>query len=293
MKKVYCYVRVSSAEQANEGYSIEEQTKRLEKYCESYGWTILQVFTDAGFTGANMNRPALQEMISEVKKGNADCVVVWKLDRLSRSQKDTLILIDDIFLANNTDFISMTENFDTSSPFGRAMIGILAVFAQLEREKIKERTQMGREARANEGKWKGGITPIGYDYYDDYLTINDFQAMIVRDLFANYTSGMTMSQVVKRFNAMYGSKFNAMNIRNILSNKTYLGFLRHKNEWVKSYHEPIIDEQTFQEAQIRLKRDYERTVHERKMPSTMLGGLLFCAHCGARYSKALSGSAKY
>ena len=110
-----------------------------------------------------------------------DKVVVYKLDRLSRSQRDTLTLLEEIFNANSVDFVSMSENFDTSTPFGRATIGILAVFAQLEREQIKERMSMGRDARAKSGGWMGSYhIPIGYDYLDGKLQINPYEAMQIR-----------------------------------------------------------------------------------------------------------------
>ena len=134
---VFCYVRVSTENQL-ENYSIEEQTKRLEAYCLAKGWTIPEVYTDGGFSGGNTNRPALQMMLHDLHSNIAQAVVVYKLDRLSRSQKDTLMLIEDEFLANHVDFISVNENFDTSTPFDRAMIGMLSVFAQLEKDQIVE-----------------------------------------------------------------------------------------------------------------------------------------------------------
>lgn len=121
--KVVIYVRVSTTEQATEGYSIGEQTERLKMYCEAMGWEIVDIFVDPGYSGGDTNRPGLTSMIKTVETTDVDKVVVYKLDRLSRSQKDTLFLIEDVFLKNNTDFVSMNENFDTSTPFGRAMIG--------------------------------------------------------------------------------------------------------------------------------------------------------------------------
>lgn len=146
--KVGLYVRVSTQEQADEGYSVQEQTERLKKYCEAMNWIVYKVYTDPGYSGGNIDRPGFQTMIDDVKAGKIDKVVVYKLDHLSRSQFDTLYLIEKVFLVNDTDFVSMTENFNTSSPLGRAMIGFLAVFAQLEKDKINERMSMGKEARA-------------------------------------------------------------------------------------------------------------------------------------------------
>ncbi len=133
-----CYVRVSTDNQL-ENYSIEEQTDRLKSYCAAKDITITKFYTDGGYSGGNTNRPALQQMLADITAGNIDVVVVYKLDRLSRSQKDTLMLIEDKFIANSVNFISVNENFDTASPFGKAMIGMLSVFAQLEKDQITER----------------------------------------------------------------------------------------------------------------------------------------------------------
>ena len=132
--KAALYVRVSTTEQANEGYSIQAQTERLKNYAKAKDYFIIKTYTDPGFSGAKLDRPALQEMIKDIENNQIDIVLVYKLDRLSRSQKNTLFLIEDVFLKNNVDFVSMQESFDTTSAFGRAMIGILSVFAQLERD---------------------------------------------------------------------------------------------------------------------------------------------------------------
>ena len=142
---VFGYVRVSTDNQLD-NYSIEEQAERIKAYCKAKGWNLLYIYTDGGYSGGNTNRPALQKMLAAIKRSEAAAVVVYKLDRLSRSQKDTLTLIEDSFLAYNTDFISINENFDTSTPFGRAMIGILSVFAQLEKDQITERFTIDRKS---------------------------------------------------------------------------------------------------------------------------------------------------
>lgn len=148
LKSVAIYVRVSTQEQANEGYSIDSQIDRLNSYCKARDWAVHKIYKDAGFSGANIERPALNELMRDIKDKRVNLVLVFKLDRLSRSQKDTLYLIEDVFLKNDVDFVSISENFDTSTAFGRAMIGILSVFAQLEREQIRERTSIGRKERA-------------------------------------------------------------------------------------------------------------------------------------------------
>ena len=183
-KHAALYIRVSTQEQAKEGYSIEAQTERLTAYCKAKSWAIYDVYTDAGFSGSNTQRPALQRLFADIDAGHVDCVLIYKLDRLSCSQKDTLYMIEDVFLSHNVDFVSMQENFDTSSSFGRAMIGILSVFAQLEREQIRERVTMGRVERAKAGLWHGGgYRPYGYDYVDGHLVVNAIEAVMVREVF--------------------------------------------------------------------------------------------------------------
>ena len=285
------YTRVSTQEQANEGYSIKEQEERLKKYCELMDWKPCKVYADPAYSGANMERPSLQELIHDVEHGKISKVIVLKLDRLSRSQLDTLFLIEKVFNANNCDFISITENFDTSTPFGKAMMGMLAVFAQLEREQIKERMSIGREARIKEGKWYGGgYTAIGYDYRDGHLVINPYEAMQIREIFDSFLHGKRPYELErifgkKGYSHKYG-KWTGHRIKSVLQNDIYIGNLKLNNESVQGNHEPIIDEETFEKAQILLSQ--QRQSHA-KQQSTYLGGLLFCAKCGARYGVMQAG----
>lgn len=291
------YARVSTQEQAKEGYSIDEQIDRLKKYSEAMGWKEYKLYVDAGYSGGNMNRPELQNIMSDAKDRKLEKVVVYKLDRLSRSQKDTLLLIEDVFLANNCDFISMSENFDTSTPFGRAMIGILAVFAQLEREQIKERMSMGREARAKEGKWIGiKNVPIGYRYVDDALVINEYEAMQIRELFDLYLQGYSSRQIARMFlekgySNIYG-KWYEKRIQTTLANKLYIGYVGFGQNYYKGLHEPIIDTETFEKAQ-KITESRKRSIVPSAKKSTYLGGLLFCKHCGARYGIYSTAQYKY
>ena len=298
-ERVGLYVRVSTIEQYKEGYSIGEQIDRLKKYCDAMGWTAYKVYTDS-HTGSNMERPALQEMIRDVQSGKLDKVLVYKLDRLSRSQKDTLYLIEDVILENDTDFVCMTENFDTATPFGKAMIGILAVFAQLEREQIKERMTMGKEARAKQGKWSGGrYTPLGYDYVDGQLEINEFQALIVKEIFEKCADGVPMHQIESSIsNKGYqdvNRKLGGKSLRYILKNRLYAGYIKTADGWIKGLHTPLVDLETFEKANDVIKERKERyesqgLVCDRKGRTTYLGGLIFCKHCGGLYAKVRHGT---
>lgn len=294
--RVILYVRVSTQEQAREGYSIQEQIERLTKYCEAMGWTIVHVYTDPGYSGATMDRPGLTKLIKDVKNGLADKIVVYKLDRLSRSQLDTLYLIEKVLLANDTDFISMNENFDTSTPFGRAMVGILAVFAQLEREQIRERMMMGKEARAKEGKFHGSKNiPIGYDYVDGLLTPNQFEKIQVVEAYNLAAAGLSPYKIAKRLKeAGYSHKYGEWTdraVRRILNNKTYLGYIKHAKDWYKGLHEAFISEETYETAQkILNERSEQHLQYNRRagLATSYLGGFLYCKKCGAKYSKNTS-----
>ena len=286
-KRVFLYVRVSTQEQAKEGYSIDEQIDRLKDYARAKGWIVVNVYVDGGYSGSNTNRPALKDMIKDVEAKKGDCVIVYKLDRLSRSQKDTLELIEDYFLTNNVDFVSMTENFDTSTPFGKAMIGILSVFAQLEREQIKERMSMGREGRAKEGKFHGGgFAPIGYDYVDGELKINEYEAMQIREIHKLYQEGKGFRTIWKIFDEKGYTQKNGVwhvsRIKGCMVNDIYIGNIHYNNQVYKGEHEPIIDEETFNKS-LALYNSMDYSKHKNQGKSSYLAGLIYCKQCTARY----------
>lgn len=280
------YIRVSTQEQATEGYSIQAQTERLQAYCKAKGWGIFHIYTDAGFSGSNMERPALSQLLNDVEAGRVDCVLVYKLDRLSRSQKDTLHMIEDVFLDHDCDFVSMSENFDTSTPLGRAMIGILSVFAQLEREQIRERMAIGRTERAKSGLWQGGgWIPIGYDYVDGRLVPNPIRAAAVRDIYNLFLSGTPITSIKLAVNKKYALDLSDTTVHSVLSHRLYVGDIVWRGEIYKGQHEPLVDMVTFSRAQ-KLLHSRARIAASKPdpfKPRTLLGGLLFCENCGARY----------
>lgn len=287
------YVRVSTQEQANEGYSVGEQSQRLQKYAEAHDWIVYNTYIDAGFTGANMDRPALQEMIQDIKAGKLEKVVVWKLDRLSRSQKDTLFIIEDVLNVQNVGFVSMKENFDTTTPFGRAIIGILAAFAQLEREQIKERTRLGIEARAKSGLWTGsGMVPYGYEYIDNQLVINDYEAIVVKRIFDKAIAGKGPYLIAKELNAEgYRQKsglWNANTVRYMLASRTYAGYVNFEDNWYKGKHKAIVSLDKYEHVQaltLSRKKYTTKKSHNFGAIGTPLSGLIYCAHCGSKYRK--------
>ncbi len=216
-------------------------------------------------------------------------VLVYKLDRLSRSQRDTLYLIEEIFLPNKVDFVSMQESFDTSSPFGRAMIGLLAVFAQLEREQIRERTRMGKIARAKSGLHHGACyIPIGYNYQDGKLVVNRYEAEQVKKIYEWYLKGLSLQAIANRLRENgYTNRYSSYNtwvgIRYILSNITYTGKLHYGGVIVENAHETIISEDQFQAVQALKAKKFEVYGNNSFKSKHLLAGMLFCGYCGARY----------
>lgn len=159
-RKVAIYVRVSTTNQAEEGYSIQGQIDSLIKYCEAMGWIIYEEYTDAGFSGGKIDRPAMSKLITDAKHKRFDTILVYKLDRLSRSVRDTLYLVKDVFNQNNIHFVSLQENIDTSSAMGNLFLTLLSAIAEFEREQITERMTMGKIGRAKSGKLWPGLIPL-------------------------------------------------------------------------------------------------------------------------------------
>lgn len=290
-KRVAIYIRVSTTEQAQEGYSIDEQKERLTQYSSAMGWTISGAYIDPGYSGSNTDRPGLQKLIHEVS--SYDAILVYKLDRLSRSQKDTMHLIEDIFLKHNVSFVSMSESFDTGTPFGRAAIGLLATFAQLERENIKERMAMGMKGQARKGYWKGtSRPPVGYDYKNGNLFINDYEAMQIRELFeiaANGIPGMpycvrNMARYLsKKYSNKYGNWSDSHGITYTIQNKVYIGIVKYNEEYFQGNHQPIVSDALFEKANGRLSTYLSTFGAHIGYNKYMLSGITYCSACGRPY----------
>lgn len=296
--KIAVYVRVSTLEQAESGYSIGEQTEKLTAYCQVKDWQVAKIYTDPGFSGSSLDRPAMQQLITDCKLGIFDAVLVYKLDRLSRSQKDTLYLIEDVFNAHNIHFMSLSENFDTSTPFGKAMIGLLSVFAQLEREQIKERMQMGKLGRVKAGKisaWSN--VPFGYTKVKDSYDVDPLRADIVKRIYADYLAGKSITKITKELNREghvgKGVNWSYRTVRQILGNVTYTGRIIFKGQVYDGLHTGIISKADWDEVQRLLKirqLDQEKKSNNPRpfQARYMLSGLLKCAYCGSTLAIAKS-----
>ncbi|PZM61730.1 recombinase family protein [Paenibacillus dendritiformis] len=275
------YIRVSTDEQAQQGFSIDAQKERLQAYCVSQGWDDYKLYIDDGYSGTNLNRPAMKRLLRHVEEKKIKSVIVYKLDRLGRKQKDVLHLLEDVFEKNDVTFKSATEPFDTSTPLGKAMIGILAVFAQLERDMIIERTTTGRKQRIKKGKWPGGPVPFGYswDKESQRLLINHEEAGIVKEIFRKYINGQSRLSiaewVVKKSKAR---TFDHSVIRDMLSRPVYNGKLILDGKIVDGDHDAIISDEDWFAVQREISR---RKDGLSPTGDYLLRGLLKCGVCGS------------
>lgn len=275
-KKAALYIRVSTDAQFEEGYSVDAQKEMLAAYCTTKGWKNYEFYIDGGFTGSNIERPAMQRLIDDVKQGLIFAVVVYKLDRLSRSQKDTLYLIEDVFNPAGVAFTSLNENLDTATPMGRAMLGIMSAFAQLERETIRERTRMGMKERVKEGLWMGGgRTPFGYDYDRSRgVLVPNADAETVRRIYDLYLAGWSAARIAEAVGLRHDKQ-----VRDILARRSNTGVIFYNGTEYPGKHEPIIDEATFEKT-MRMMRD--RSDRRMLTSDRLLTGLTYCGRCGAR-----------
>lgn len=281
IRKTALYIRVSTDAQAEEGYSIEAQKEMLEGYCKSKQIENYEFYIDGGFSGSNIDRPEITRLIENIKQKKIRRVVVYKLDRLSRSQKDTLFLIEDVLNPNDTEFVSLNENLDTSTSIGRAMLGIMSAFAQLERETIRERTRMGMKKRVEAGLWMGGgKIPFGFDYSkSEGKLMPNKDAPKVKKIYQLYLDGYSPSYIASAL----GIKYDSLIVQ-ILKRRINYGAIEYKGEIYENCHEAIISRDIYDKAMEEMKRRSRR-----KMPTTpyLLTGLLYCGCCGGklRYQK--------
>src|SRR5690625_801831 len=197
--RVALYARVSTREQAQEGYSISAQLKSLKAFSKSQGWDIVGTYTDGGVSAKDTDRAQLQRMINDIKDGKIDVVLVYRLDRLTRSVLDLYELLD-FFDKNDCGFKSATEVYDTTTAMGRLFITIVAALAQWERENLGERVSMGMMEKARQGKYPGGRTAMGYQIVNDKLEVVESEAHIIKTIFNMYINGYSANKIAKHLN---------------------------------------------------------------------------------------------
>lgn len=271
------YIRVSTDAQREEGYSIEAQKEMLEGYCKSKQIKNYELYIDGGFSGSSIERPEVKRLINNVKRDLIEAVIVYKLDRLSRSQKDTLFLIEDVFNPHKVSFVSLNENMDTSTPIGRAMLGIMSAFAQLERETIRERTRLGMRERVKSGLWMGGgHIPFGYNYdRSKGILVPNKDADTVRKMYDLYLQGYSMIKIAQTV----GLKYERL-AQQILMRKTNAGYIHYNGVDYKGQHEAIISEEKYNKVMEMVE---DRSKKNLTTSKSLLAGLIHCGICGAKF----------
>lgn len=310
-KLIAIYCRVSTEEQSENGYSIDEQERLLEEWCKKMGYVIYKCYSDRGISGKNIkDRPALKELLSDAKAGKFDMVISWKINRVSRKLEDVLKIVN-LLEKNNITFKSYSEPFETYTPAGRMQFQMMALIGEFERGTIAQNVKMGMIAKAKSGNWCGGRV-LGYDLVPNNspeeekkgknkLKINEKEAEIVRFIFNEYSKGKGYKAITNQINKLgyktkKGNDFSVGSIRDILTNPVYIGEIRYnvRQNWsekrrrninpnpirVKGKHEAIIDRELWDKVQLILesKKGKPSRIYDGEYPLT---GILRCPKCGA------------
>lgn len=291
------YVRVSTEEQAKEGFSIRAQEQKLKDYARIKEWAIHKIYIDEGISGKNItDRPQINQLIKDIKKGLIKNVLIFKIDRLTRNTSDLIYLIN-LFNEYNCAFNSLCESIDTQTPSGRMFIKIIGIFAEFERENIVERTKLGFERKVKEG-YSLCTRTASYGYTrnigDKIQKINEKEAVIVREVFDMFVHhGKSFLDIAKNLNernipTKENSVWIARSIRNMLTNCNYIGKVRYatkdeeRNFEVQGNHEPIIFNELYEEAQELISKISKKSYTKRPKEENYFSGVLYCAKCGAR-----------
>ena len=279
--KVAIYARVSTEEQAKEGFSIPAQKERLRAFCQSQGWTIVKEYIEEGWSAKNLERPQMKKMLRDIKKGEIDIVLVYRLDRLTRSVLDLYVLLKS-FDDSNVAFRSATEVYDTSTAMGRLFLTLVAALAQWERENLVERVRFGIEQMIDEGKKPGGHSPYGYKFDKDFnCTIIENEAKTVNMIFQLYCDGFGFRSIADRLNELnikprIAKEWNHNSVRDILTNDMYIGTYRWGDKVIQNNHTPIISETLFRKAQ---KTKSSKAMDRKRVGKFVLTGVLYCGNC--------------
>ena len=294
------YTRKSTEEGLEQEYNtLDAQRDAGESYVQSQrheGWLCLESrYDDGGYTGANMDRPALRRLLADIEAGKVDCVVVYKVDRLSRSLLDFARIME-TFDRRNVAFVSVTQAFNTASSMGRLVLNVLLSFAQFEREMISERTRDKIAAARRRGKWSGGMPVLGYVVDQTKLVVTPEEAERVREIFSLYLERKSLLEVVKEINKRDwrtknwitkkgtergGRPFDKNSLYSLLTNVVYVGKVRYKDEVHDGEHKAIVETETFSRVQTLLRRNGKSGGRAtRNKYNALLRGLIRCEACG-------------
>jgi site-specific DNA recombinase len=293
------YTRKSTDEGLEQEFnSLDAQRDSAEAFIKSQeqeGWRCLpEHYDDGGFTGGNMDRPALKRLLADIEEGLVDTVVVYKVDRLSRSLLDFARMME-TFEKHQVSFVSVTQQFNTATSMGRLILNVLLSFAQFEREMISERTRDKIAATRRKGKWAGGMPVLGYDVVNTKLVVVESEAERVRQIFALYLElgalisvaaelnrrgWRTKQWTTKKGDVKGGRTFDKGSVYQVLTNPTYVGKVRYKDELHDGEHAAIVDPEVFARVQTVLQQHGQRGGQDvRNKNAAVLKGLLRCSSC--------------
>jgi len=256
-KRAALYTRVSTEDQAKEGFSLDAQLDKLQAYCKARDWDIVGEFVDDGYSGRNTRRPAYQKLLDEINKW--DMLLVIKMDRIHRNSKNFMMMMEEL-KKHNKEFVSMTESLDTSTAMGRFVMDIIQRIAQLESEQIGERVYdgMAQKARTNGGSLGFNI-PYGYNYIDKKLIINKKEAEVVKKIFRLYENEYSMNKIAdflneKNIPTKRNKIWRSQTISKILKNPLYYGTFHWEDFKHKKVHPSIINKDLFDKCQLLINK---------------------------------------
>lgn len=309
--KIRCaiYTRKSSEEGLEQAFnSLDAQRLSAESYIASQaheGWECLTThYNDGGYSGGNLERPALQRLLRDIKDGKIDCIVVYKIDRLTRSLLDfskIITLLDEY----KCSFVAVTQSFNTSNSMGRLMLNVLLSFAQYERELTSERIRDKYEASSKLGIWMGGYPPLGYDPKDRELIINNKEAKIVEAIYQTFMETESVADTVRTIDKLgyktktwiseggklyQGGVFTKRAVLYILQNPVYAGKIVHKGKIYQGKHSCIIKPDKWEKVQAIFTRKDDRVIKSATRISAppLLKGIFYCGCCGSKMTPTYS-----
>ena len=241
------YIRVSTEEQAQHGYSLAGQEDALKNYCSALGYEIYQIYRDEGKSAKDIrHRPAMQELLSDAENNKFSAIFIYKLDRFSRSLKDLILTIDKL-KEWGIDFVSLQDRIETASASGKLMFHIISAFAEFERNIIGERTTFGMARKSKEG---GAVSkpPFGYKMMDKRLELDSEKAGQVQHLFERYLEGVSLNKLARD----YGLTVNG--IKKVLKNRAYVGKVKFAGVENEGVHTHLVEDKTFNQVQEKLRK---------------------------------------
>lgn len=246
MTKVGVYVRVSTEEQAKKGVSLAAQRDALLSYCKTYGYSVYKIYEDKGKSAKNIkNRPAMVNLLKDAENHKFDAILIYKLDRFSRSLLDLILTIQQL-KKWDIDFISLQDRIETTSASGKLMFHVISAFAEFERDIIGERTKFGMEKKARDGAIIYRA-PLGYTIEDKKLIVVPEKKKLVIEIFEYFlNNSISLNKLAKK----YG--YTVRGITKLLKNKTYLGMIQFDKERHKGTHQPIVSKDLFNKVQEKL-----------------------------------------